>query len=611
MKQQENIFVKNLKTLRKKNPQLAERLLDIRVPGYYSVVTARSGHPVLHVMNITFHSMYDPVKEGQHFADYHLKNDDYRPGEKVAVFGLGFGYHLKALVEKNISCIVVEPRIEIVRFAMEHINLEDILAHIEIYTETDIVLESDTRLWPHQPSVKYSKSSFDRLKCLRPVSRTDHTDIHHQSQEKERLKITVVTPIYGGSLPVARYCYAALKKLGHDVELWDASIFEEPFAKALSLDVHDKNKKVLHDLFLHLISEMIVASCTQSPPDLLLALAQAPLSIKALERIKKLKIITAYWFVEDYQLMEYWRTYAPYYDFFFTIQEHGFFEELKKCGLKHCYYLPMAADPQIHRPLVLTESERQEFGSDISFMGAGYYNREKMLQGLLDYNFKIWGTGWNPVSVLWQHVQDCGNRLSTEKTVKVFNASKININLHSSVCHQGINPFGDYLNPRTFEIASCGGFQLVDRRSMLARHFTEDDEIICYASLQELRDKINCYLQKPDERLKIAGRARNRILKEHTYEHRMQELITFIRTHMPEQFFVRKQSIPIIDDVDTFCSRHPEVQSIFKDIDCKDRGVAIDEITAAIQSRSGPLEYQEVLFLLLNEFHAKFRESAA
>ena len=48
-------------------------------------------------------------------------------------------------------------------------------------------------------------------------------------------------------------------------------------------------------------------------------------------------------------------------------------------------------------------------------------------------------------------------RLDLE-AVKIFNASRINLNLHSSPYHLGINPEGDYVNPRTFDLAAAGPF---------------------------------------------------------------------------------------------------------------------------------------------------------
>ena len=46
------------------------------------------------------------------------------------------------------------------------------------------------------------------------------------------MRVLVVLPLYGGSLPVGRYCASALKELGHMVEVFEAPDFH-PSYKAL------------------------------------------------------------------------------------------------------------------------------------------------------------------------------------------------------------------------------------------------------------------------------------------------------------------------------------------------------------------------------------------
>ena len=39
------------------------------------------------------------------------------------------------------------------------------------------------------------------------------------------LKIVLVLPLYGGSLPIGYYCADALRELGHEVEIFQAPEF--------------------------------------------------------------------------------------------------------------------------------------------------------------------------------------------------------------------------------------------------------------------------------------------------------------------------------------------------------------------------------------------------
>ncbi len=609
MKKNGQIFTENIQTMRENNPELAARLMYVLVPDCYEVLYSKNNKPIFKISNITFHSLYDPVREGRNFVESHINRQPLNNRENVIVFGLGFAYHINAMLEKNINGLIIEPSLEIIRLAMEHVDLRQVIESMDI--QTNIKRKYSSKIWTHQPSAKYNREAFQQLNNADTVF-NDFSERSYFKVKKSSLKILLVSPIYGGSLPIAGYCCRALKKLGHDVHLWDASIFKVPFEKALELNLDPENKKVLHDLFLHLISEMIVATCSDFSPDLVIAMAQAPLSKKALERLRSKQITTAFWFVEDYQVMDYWQEYAPLYDLFFTIQEDRFFNVLSMIGVQNVCYLPLAADTEIHRPLNLTGHEKEEFGSDISFMGAGYYNRQNLFMGLLDFDFRIWGSEWDEIqSPLRKKLQRNGDRLSTEDTVKVFNASKINLNLHSSVCHEGVNPFGDFVNPRTFEIASCGSFQLVDNRQLLNKHFAINDEVVCYSCPEELREQIQFYLRHSDKRVKIAQQSRERILKEHTYAHRMKKLLSFVLERKPECFFHKiDRMTPMVKDINAFSDEYPEVKSILE-LAGKDGIADLDQILSIIKNRGSTPQYHEAIFILIKDFHELVKEQTA
>jgi spore maturation protein CgeB len=146
-----------------------------------------------------------------------------------------------------------------------------------------------------------------------------------------------------------------------------------------------------------------------------------------------------------------------------------------------------------------------------------------MLVGLADLDFRIWGDGWNEPA-LSHLVAGDGKRFGMAEMVKIFGASAINLNLHSANHVSGLDPEPDFVNPRTFEIAACGAFQLVDRRDPLPDLFTAD-EMVTFGSMAELRSGIARYLADPDERQAVATRARARVLAEHTYEHRTRRIL--------------------------------------------------------------------------------------
>jgi spore maturation protein CgeB len=284
-----------------------------------------------------------------------------------------------------------------------------------------------------------------------------------------------------------------------------------------------------------MLSRITMAQLAEDPPDLVLSLAQAPLILPALEHLRRKKFLTAMWFVENYRHLTYWQQLAAGYDFWFVIQQEPCIAALKQAGAKEVRYLPMAADPSVHRPLELTQDEREEFGSDVSFVGAGYANRREIFPRLLghDWTFKLWGNEWDGAADLTPVLQRNGARIDTDTCQKVFNASAVNLNLHSWA-GAGLDPDGDFVNPRTFELAACGAFQLTDRRSLMPDLFTES-EMATVSSPDELPGKIARWLGEPEQRVAMAAQARRRVLAEHTYVHRMRDLLSQIGVASPDR----------------------------------------------------------------------------
>jgi len=346
------------------------------------------------------------------------------------------------------------------------------------------------------------------------------------------MRVLVVLPLYGGSLPVGRYCASALAALGHLVEVFEAPEFYASFQALKGLKVTSDRLQYLENSYLQIVSQAVLAKVETFEPDLVLALAQAPLSLQALKRLRRDGVATAMWFVEDYRLFTYWQAFAPHYDYFVVIQKGDFLDQLRQVGAENTLYLPLAAQPDVHEQLELSSVEQRKFGSDVSFMGAGYPNRRVAFRELVRFDFKIWGTEWEGDPILAPYVQMGGARVSSEDCVRIFNASKVNINLHSSIQAQELVTGGDFVNPRTFEVAACGGFQLVDRRSLMAELFAQD-ELAVFDTMGELAPRIEHFLAHPEERQAIASRGQARVLAEHTYAVRMRALLDFISVRRP------------------------------------------------------------------------------
>jgi spore maturation protein CgeB len=597
-------FEKNIEALRDKNPELTAEILSAQKGAQKSdnlqILTSKTGLPSLKAGGIAIHSLYDPLKEAQEWIKYY--REKLSKTSTIVVFGFGLGYHvtelLRYLKAEGLSgdVFVFEPRHDILRTAFELTDLSHILHRIRFITDDEVLkIKKDFLVLKHEPSVNLSPTYFghiqSRLKTTQKINKG--------------IKIMVVGPIYGGSLPIAGYCVSALKKLGHKVDFMDCSVYKDAYFSVNKITSDKSHQTQLREMLVSFISEAVIARCAEFMPDLVFALAQAPLGSNSLAKLRQSKIPTAFWFVEDFRLMDYWQGIAPLYDYFFVIQRGEFFDALKKSGITNFKYLPMAAFGGEHKKLNLTEEELKIYGSDVSFVGAGYYNRRKFFTGLIDFDFKIWGSEWDVGYPLLKHIQRRGERIETDDIAKIFNASKININLHSSTHHEGINPDGDFVNPRTFEIAACEGFQLVDYRSELPELFSIGKEIVCFEGISDLRDKINYYLNNPDRRQEIALRGRERVEKEHTYELRMEEMLNFILNKGYEPPLWPNQEMDNVADIIKEAGENTELGNYLSRFSDKEN-ISLSDIIKEIRNGNGRLSEVEKVFMLAEEFEKQF-----
>lgn len=510
---------KNLAVLNRLRPDLLALCKAGNKTGVESVVS-KSSLLVFRYRGVAFHSLYKPEEEAVRFAET-VPSDV----KKIWVFGLGYAYHLRNLLNRKIEITVLEPCAEIFNSAVENVDITAVIekCRLVVGNQLSATLENadleNATLLIYRPYVRFFEAEFLKIESSFTV---------RSFIQKKGLHVMLAGPIYGGSLPTFRYVAEALENLGAKVSLFDSALFSPAYFDMGRITPNELHSRQLKGVFAGMLGEGIVAMADNVKPDLVLVMAQAPLDVSAIKRIKELGITLAYWFVENFRTMKYWERVAPLCDYFFTIQRGEFFEKLAKIGARKISYLPQAASPATHKPLELTEREREYYGSDISFMGAGYPNRRQFFRGLLDRDFKIWGTEWELETEVGKIVQNKNTRLSPEEYIKIFCASKINLNLHSSTMQEGIDPVSDFVNPRVFEVSACGGFSIVDARDELAQLMEPGKEIETFSNLPELREKLDYYLARPEERQKIARAGRKRVLEEHTFERRMEELLKII-----------------------------------------------------------------------------------
>ncbi|CAM4274789.1 glycosyltransferase [Paenibacillus alkaliterrae] len=268
-----------------------------------------------------------------------------------------------------------------------------------------------------------------------------------------------------------------------------------------------------------------------SRPDLVIVLDGMNLSVERINSLRQMGIPAAIWLTDDPYYTDITIKIAPHYDYIFTLERNclSLYQEL---GCNQVHYLPFAAQSSIFRPKPVSISMRK----DISFIGSAYWNRIAVFDRLAPY---LSGKNVSISGIWWERLQNYkliaskvspGTWLNPEETSKVYNGAKIVINLHRAYDDEAYNSNSRRIqafspNPRTFEISGCGVLQITDVRDDLGQFYKPGIEVVTYTTPEELREKMEYYLQHEEERRFIALRGLYRTMRDHTYVNRMAQLL--------------------------------------------------------------------------------------
>jgi len=241
--------------------------------------------------------------------------------------------------------------------------------------------------------------------------------------------------------------------------------------------------------------------------------------------------------------------YAPVYDVVF-LNDRSTLNMFDKN--KSVHYLPVGFDSRIRAGFPAQKKY------DLSFVGTFTKERADMFNSMQDFleTKKTFFAGLFPGSSEMGKFKDfvtdkdswiikkmieAGNirDVPISETSKIYCKSKIVLNLHRDsawIFNQGKDKIiAESLNPRTYEVAASGVFQLVDSsRKELREKFTED-EMVTFDSVEDLKRKIDYYLENPDEAKKIAMNAKRRVMSEHTYTHRAKDALNVLTNFIDER----------------------------------------------------------------------------
>lgn len=593
------LYVANMRRLKERFPEVHAAVESADTTSLAGVhVTETQQGPAVWRDGACLDHAEKPQQAASAWAARALQEKRVGDAANVLVVGFGGGYHLESLMicsgERKIWCC--EPSVAALHAALSSRDLTKCLAGLEGFSvgspDTSRVSGALELLVRPQNALL----DADVVQPLRAqlVSRRGLSLLHP--------RIAVLGPLQGGTIPTGFYTQAALQRFGQHSRGIDMSGFNKGYELLDDLARSDRGRAVARNAYVDMLTATMLQNFEEKPIDVLICMAQAPASAKFLDEMRRRGVVTVLWFVEDYLRFTYWRDMARHYDFVFTIQKNGCIEAIKAAGAGEVHYLPTACDPFLHRPVDLTPVEREQWGSQLSFVGAGYHNRQQMFASLAHYPFKIWGSEWPMCKPFDKLVQEDARRISPEEYVKIFCASDINLNLHSSTERDGVEPNGDFVNPRTFELAACGAFQLVDERTLLAECFEAGKEIVTFSSLPDLVAKVEHYKSRPEERAAIAAAGRARVLRDHTYDRRIEQMLSVVYGSKFQHLSAREMESPWARMIER-SSEHGELRGRCEKARARGEQPTLDALVSDVVTGNGKLTETEQKLMFL--FHVK------
>lgn len=199
---------------------------------------------------------------------------------------------------------------------------------------------------------------------------------------------------------------------------------------------------------------------------------------------------------------------------------------LRQLGATATHTLWYGADESVFSPLPV---ERQDI--DVFFYGHGREYRGEWIDAMIqrpskalpEAVFRVRGMGLGNIGNAQQLPY-----LSFSKLREYANRSKINLCItrgaHASVFASS--------SSRPFELSSMGCCVVANPYDGLEQWFEPDREIILVNSEEEAIDRYRYLLAHDAERLAIGQRARERVLKEHTFRHRARTLVEIVQSYL-------------------------------------------------------------------------------
>jgi glycosyltransferase involved in cell wall biosynthesis len=333
-----------------------------------------------------------------------------------------------------------------------------------------------------------------------------------EASSRPPLRILAVAELWQGS---NAYAYVrAFRRMGHSVSVVPSENYVPGRWQRRPLRAL---RRALEPVLVREYTNALLAEARHLAPHLFFVFKGHYVTAEAIRAIQRLGAVAVNFYPDVSFLAhgKYIPEALPAYDWVFTTKTFGLDDMRRQLGVRHASFLPHSFDPEVHFPARLTDEEKGIYGCDVSFIGTWSPEKQRLLEHLRaelpSARLRIWGAQWEAANSgpLGPCIE--GRHTLGREYAKAICGSKINLGLLAEAREGSSN--GDQITSRTFHIPATGGFLVHERTNEFAAFFEEGKECACFATPDELVEKISYYLGHAEEREAVAAAGRRRCVE--------------------------------------------------------------------------------------------------
>jgi spore maturation protein CgeB len=304
----------------------------------------------------------------------------------------------------------------------------------------------------------------------------------------------------GESYEIANFA-PAFRRLGHEVEVFDSSERREfsDFAE---------------------LNRALIKRAQVFQPDVVFAIPSLyEVWLETWEIIRASQPVTLiHWASDDsWKYTQASRFFAPHFDVMATT-DRGAYARYRREGFEDVFLTQWAANADTLVP----PARADECDYGVTFVGAAHGNRATLVEKARNAGIDIecFGHGWPAGPVTYRRLLD------------IVRGSVVSLNFaDSAYIRRGLRLERSLqLKARNFEVPGAGGFLLTQAVPGLDKYYDPSSEIAVFSDAGELADQARYFLMNTVERDRRAAAAYRRTAREHTYDRRLEELLSFAMT---------------------------------------------------------------------------------